>query len=282
MELDGHRLQVSCGEAVSCKLVGMSADNWPTGVNDVAFTETCGFSSDALRKMIHETVMAISLEESRYTLNGALLCVNKEKAYMVATDGHRLAYSEPYSPPEYCFESVRILIPRKVMCQLSALLPKKEVSVKVEMEMEEGHLKFSFGDVSIVSRKLTGQFPNWEAVMPRNASKSATFQRDHMLGALKRLLPVADQRSHAIKIDMNGHLELSAHSPEHGDAKETIFAAQREGGDVTIGFNAQYLVDALSAMSAGEVKLALKDDQSCGELTSQDPNFRYVVMPMRI
>jgi DNA polymerase-3 subunit beta len=155
----------------------------------------------------------------------------------------------------------------------------------VEFAQDESHLFFQFGGRLLTSRKLTGQFPNYEAVLPRDVNKTLVLERVELQDALRRVAQLADQRSHAVKFMLAKEgLEISASSPEYGEAKESI-DKEFTGEPISIGFNAQYLLDFLAATNDGPISFELKDEQSAGQLrpiADESSRYRYVVMPMRI
>ena len=151
--------------------------------------------------------------------------------------------------------------------------------------IDENNLFFRFGPRLLVSRMLTGQFPNYEAVLPRDNNKSVKLGRGELNDALRRVSQLADQRSHAVKFTLSKEgVEFSASSPEYGEAKETI-EKEYKGEPMTIGFNAQYMLDFLAAAAEGPISIELKDEQSAGQmrpLADEKYRYRYVIMPMRI
>jgi DNA polymerase-3 subunit beta len=155
----------------------------------------------------------------------------------------------------------------------------------LEFAQDESHLFFQFAGRLLTSRKLTGQFPNYEAVLPRDTSKTVVIERGELQDALRRVSQLADQRSHAVKFMLAKEgLEISASSPEYGEAKEAI-EKEFNGDPIAIGFNAQYLLDFLAAVADGPISFELKDEQSAGQLrplADESSRYRYVVMPMRI
>ena len=207
---------------------------------------------------------------------------------MVATDGHRLAMVETDHKFEGFSAETRVLVPKKAMTEIQRLAAESGDEGQVEFAQDESHLFFQFGGRLLTSRKLTGQFPNYEAVLPRDANKTLVLERDELQDALRRVSQLADQRSHAVKFMLsNEGLELSASSPEYGEAKEVI-EKEFKGDPIAIGFNAQYLLDFLAAAADGPISFELKDEQSAGQLRpvakdgSDSTRYRYVVMPMRI
>jgi DNA polymerase-3 subunit beta len=278
--LENHWMQITC-DRKNYKLVGMSKDNFPALPS---FPHALvKIPAKLLADVIAKTTFAISLEESRYTLNGALLVLKPGSLTMVATDGHRLAMVET----DYQFEGfsaeTRVLVPKKAMSEVQRLAAGDEG--EVEFAQDESHLFFQFGGRLLTSRKLTGQFPNYEAVLPRDVNKTVVLERAELQDALRRVSQLADQRSHAVKFMLAKEgLEISASSPEYGEAKEAI-EKEFNGEPIAIGFNAQYLLDFLAAAADGPISFELKDDQSAGQLrplANGSTRYRYVVMPMRI
>jgi len=141
------------------------------------------------------------------------------------------------------------------------------------------------GERLLISRMLTGQFPNYEAVLPRENNKHVVIERNELNDAVKRVAQLADQRSHAVKLSVSQEgIEISASSPEYGEAKETL---EKEYKDepIAIGFNAEYMLDFLAAAAEGPISLELKDEQSAGQmrpLAEEAYRYRYIIMPMRI
>jgi DNA polymerase-3 subunit beta len=280
--LENHWVHIACDRR-NYKLVGMSKDNFP------ALPEfphaLIKIPAKLLASVIAKTTFAISLEESRYTLNGALLVVKPGSLTMVATDGHRLAMVETDHKFDGLPTETRVLVPKKAMNEVQRLAAESSDDAVVEFGQDESHLFFQFGGRLLTCRKLTGQFPNYEAVLPRDVNKTVTIERSELQDALRRVSQLADQRSHAVKFMLSKEgLELSASSPEYGEAKE-IIEKEFKGETIAIGFNAQYLLDFLAAAADGAISFELKDEQSAGQLRplgDETSRYRYVVMPMRI
>jgi DNA polymerase-3 subunit beta len=237
-----------------------------------------------LRSMIAKTGFAIASEESRYTLNGALMVLKPESITMVATDGHRLAHIERAGEK---FEGVsgemKTLIPKKAMDELKSLLDADVETI--DFAKDESTLFFRVGPRLLTSRQLTGQFPNYEAVLPKDISKSIALHGEELGAAIARVAQFADERSRAVRLRLEkGELKISASSTETGESEDSIEVTY-DGDPMAIGFNAQYLIDFIKATGSGEVKLELKDAQSAGQLRpaeGEDYKYRYIVMPMRI
>ena len=280
--LENHWVQIVC-ERKAYKMVGMARDNFPAVP---AFPHPLvKIPAKLLSALITKTAFAISLEESRYTLNGGLLILKPEMLAMVATDGHRLALAETDHKFEGLNSEARVLVPKKAMVEVQRLAAEAGDEDQIEFARDDSHLFFQVGPRLLISRMLTGQFPNYEAVLPRENNKVVVLDRSELNDALRRVSQLADQRSHTVKFALAREgLELSASSPEYGEAKESI-EKEYKGEPLAIGFNAQYLLDFLAAAAEGPISIELKDEQSAGQmrpLADEQYRYRYVIMPMRI
>ena len=284
--LENHWVSIRCGRS-NTKMVGMARSNFPS-LPVFPSAGVIKIPAAVLRSMIAKTGFAIASEESRYTLNGALMVLKPESITMVATDGHRLAHIERAGEK---FEGVsgemKTLIPKKAMDELKSLLDsgvEKDVET-IDFAKDESTLFFRVGPRLLTSRQLTGQFPNYEAVLPKDISKSIALHGEELGAAIARVAQFADERSRAVRLRLEkGELKISASSTETGESEDSIEVAY-EGEPMAIGFNAQYLIDFIKATGSCEVKLELKDAQSAGQLRpaeGEDYKYRYIVMPMRI
>jgi DNA polymerase-3 subunit beta len=236
--------------------------------------------------VIQKTVFAISNEESRYTLNGGLLLLKPGSVTMVATDGHRLAVIERDIEVPGLKNELRLLIPKKAMGELVRLLSEGEGELPVSISKDESHLFFSLGQRVLICRMLTGQFPNYEAVLPRENNRVLELDKETISAAVRRVALLADERSRAVRMRLEkGQLEISASSGEYGEAREVLDTSYQDEA-MQIGFNYQYLLDFFGVLEgAGKINLELKDEQSAGQLRPVEQGayrYRYVVMPMRI
>jgi DNA polymerase III subunit beta len=281
--LENHWVSIRCGRS-NTKMVGMARSNFPS-LPAFPTASVVKIPAQVLRSMIAKTGFAIASEESRYTLNGALMVLKPESITMVATDGHRLAHIERNTEK---FEGVsgemKTLVPKKAMDELKSLLDSTDVEA-IEFAKDESTLFFRIGPRLLTSRQLTGQFPNFEAVLPKDNNKSITVHGEELAAAISRVAQFADERSRAVKMRLEkGELKLSASSTETGESEDSL-EIDYNGDMIQIGFNAQYLLDFLKATGNGEVKLEFKDSQSAGQMRpaeGEEYKYRYIVMPMRI
>jgi DNA polymerase III subunit beta len=283
--MENHWVQIRSGRS-NTKMVGMARANFPQ-VAEFPETGLTKIPAASIKAMIAKTIFAISNEESRYTLNGALLILKAESLSMVATDGHRLSHIEKAGESlENISGEKRTLIPRKALAELQSLLADSE-DTSLDFYDDEHTLFFRLGHRVLTTRKLTGQFPNYEAVLPRDNSKFVVVRSEELMGSIQRVAQFADERSGAIKIRLEqNEMKISSSSTESGESEDTIETPYSFDA-IVVGFNSTYLIDFLKAVgTSGEVRLEFKDAQSAGQMRPEDPvddfKYRYVIMPMRI
>jgi DNA polymerase III subunit beta len=282
--LENHWANITSGRSRT-RIAGMSRESFPelpAMPEQIAVLPVAAISS-----MITRTGFAISMEESRFTLNGALLVIRPEGLTMVATDGHRLAFVQ--GPPETAGDAARpfrALVPKKAMNELAKLCDDAGEAGQAILAGDENHLFFQVGHRLLITRKLTGNFPDFERVLPKDHTLVATLQKDEARAAIERVAQFADERSRAIRVQFTSNeVRIFSSSVEMGESEESV-PSQYDGPDLEIGFNAQYLLDFLRVIPQTQVCFELKDQKSAGELKPAGENitdiYRYVVMPMRI
>jgi DNA polymerase-3 subunit beta len=282
--LENHWVQIRSGRS-NTKMVGMARANFPALPQ---FPSESGIQLPAqvLRNLIAKTIFSISNEESRYTLNGALMVLKPESIVMVATDGHRLAHIENTTSKLAVSGELKVLVPKKAMAELSTLLNSTDAQT-VDFARDESTLFFRVGGRLLTSRQLTGQFPNYEAVLPRDNNKAVAVHCDELSAAIQRVAQFADERSNAIRMRVEkGELKISSSNTETGESEDSMETAY-DGDPMVIGFNSQYLLEFLKVVGTGDVRFEFKDAQSAGQLRPDEPpdseyKYRYIVMPMRI
>jgi DNA polymerase III subunit beta len=279
---ENHWASLVCGRSRT-RIAGMSRESFPElpEMPEVLAEIPLG----VLAQMISNTIFAISAEESRFTLNGALLILKETGLVMVATDGHRLAMVEKNIPLPGLTASYRALLPKKAMSEILKLA-SDDATKQIEFSGNENHLFFRIDKRLLLSRKLTGNFPDYERVLPKEHPLSVVMQRDEFKSAIERVAQFADERSRAIRLQvLKGEVKVHSSISETGESEETI-PVEYTGPEVEIGFNAQYMLDFLRGAGGTEVEFHFKDSNSAGELRphggAPDTVYRYVVMPMRI
>jgi len=245
---------------------------------------------ESIRQMISKTQFAITGEDTRYFLNGALFLLRGDSLGLVSTDGHRLAHITVARDKAAKGAKVtdgdenRVILPRKTLLELGRLLAEGGEG-DIQYERGENHLFFSVGDRLLISRMIDGQFPAFERVIPKNNDKHVEFDRDRLTSAVKRVALLSNERSRAVKFQIDkGKVEIASSSPEFGEAKE-ILMVDYAAAPVTICFNAQYVLDFLGVVETDTVSLDFKDEMSQAVLKpvgGEGYEYTYVIMPMRI
>jgi DNA polymerase-3 subunit beta len=279
---ENHWANLTSGRSKT-RIAGMSRESFPELPKmPVTLAE---MPLGILASMIGKTVFAISSEESRFTLNGALLVLKKGGLVMVATDGHRLAMIESTAELPGITGAYRALLPRKAMLELQKLAGDSSADAVVRFSGDENHLFFEVGERLLLSRKLTGNFPDYERVLPKEQPLSVSLNRDELRGAIERVAQFSDERSRAIRLSaVPGEVKIHSSVSETGESEESILT-EYAGAETDIGFNAEYMLDFLRAVSTEQVSFLFKDAHSAGELRpggEKPDNYRYVIMPMRI
>jgi DNA polymerase III subunit beta len=290
--LPDSEVQVKLGENQWASLVCGRSRTRIAGMSRESFPElppmpesVAEIPLNILSQMIASTIFAISAEESRFTLNGALLILKDTGLVMVSTDGHRLALVEKKVELPGLKEPFRALLPKKAMSEIQKLA-SDDSTKPVQFSGNDNHLFFQIDQRTLLSRRLTGNFPDYERVLPKEHPHILVIQKDEFKSAIERVAQFADERSRAIRLQiLNGELKVHSSISETGESEETI-PVDYSGPDVEVGFNAQYLLDFLRNAEGSEIEFHFKDANSAGELRphggSAETVYRYVVMPMRI
>ena len=275
-------VKIVCG-ASEFKIIGQAKEHFPS--TPLLKEKGLAIPAAVLHGLITRTVFAITQEESRYALNGALVLVSEGKLQMVATDGHRLALaaSALESADMGEREEQKVIIPKKALNELSKLTASAEGAL--DFSKDENHLYFKLDQRQLTSRMLAGQFPNYELVLPKNNDKVIPLNTERIAQSIRRAALMADERSHGVKFELSsGKLNITSQSADVGEAREMI-PVDYNGDTVNIGFNAQYLLDFLGVVGTEEITIELKDDQSPALMKPSGDgqyDYRYVVMPMRL
>ncbi len=273
-----------CGRSRT-RIAGMSRESFPELPQMPAVLAQIPVG--VLASMISKTIFAISAEESRFTLNGALLLLKSKGMTMVSTDGHRLSMVESDTELTGIGVTYRALLSRKAMGEILKLAGDSDGDAIVHFSGDDNHLFFKLGDRLLLSRKLTGNFPDFERVLPKDHPHSVALDREELRKSIERVSQFSDERSRAIKLRVQeGELHIHSSLSETGESEESL-PAQYDGDPVEIGFNASYLLDFLRATTEPQVAFHFKDAHSAGELRpagdgAANYKYRYVVMPMRI
>jgi DNA polymerase III subunit beta len=273
---DNASVALKCGTA-SYKLVGMAPDDFPPVV-PAEKAPWLKIDGKTLREMLAQTSFAVSHDETRYALNGVLFALAGKDARLVATDGHRLAMAK--RTVGNVGNATTGIVPRKAITEIMRVLGTGE---DVEIAITENQFVLQMPNFMMTARLIEGQFPNYEAVIPKAHPGKLVISRAALTSALRRVAVMAEERNKPVKFALSpATLRLSASSQDLGEAEEML-DVDYSGAEVTIGFNSRYLLDAMSPVEKDQVILEFKDGLSPGVIRSvDDEGYCCVIMPMRI
>ncbi len=258
-------------------------DDFPT-LSDMPADATEKIDRQAMRQMVAKTQFAITGEDTRYFLNGALFVLRPGSMLLVATDGHRLAHvSAPRPGVDTPGEESKTILPKKTLSELARLLADGEGDIL--FGRTENHIFFGIDGRVLVSRMIDGQFPAYERVIPKGNDKRVEFERERITSAIRRVALLSNERSRAVKFSVDANrVEVASHSPELGEAHEQI-VVDYSGPAMQISFNAQYVLEFLNVVETDTIAIELKDEVSqtvMRPIGTTGYDYTYVVMPMRI
>ena len=274
----GDKVTVSAGRS-RFTLATLPANDFPS-VDEVEATERVNVPEAALKELIERTAFAMAQQDVRYYLNGLLFDLDDRLLRCVATDGHRLALCE--TPLEGAATAKRqIIVPRKGVTELQRLLENGER--ELELEIGRNHIRVKRDDVTFTSKLIDGRFPDYAAVIPIGADREVKLDREVLRAALQRAAILSNEKYRGVRVEVSpGQLKISAHNPEQEEAQEEI-EAETKVSDLAIGFNVNYLLDALSALRDEHIIIQLRDANSSALVReASSEKSRHVVMPLRL
>lgn len=278
LEVSGDKAALKSGRSrysLSC----LKPDEFPA-MGQVKEGKTLKLSRSELKGLIERTQFAMAQQDVRYYLNGMLLEVGPKRVRSVATDGHRLALSE-IGKDTGIKEVQQIIVPRKAIVELQRLLDASDETVT--LKLGAGQIQADLDVVRLTSKLIDGRFPDYERVIPDSGDKRLQADREQVRRALSRTAILSNEKFRGVRLALeNNKLVLQTHNPEHEEAEEDLEVAYN-GGTLEIGFNVNYLMDALGALASEQFVMELKNADSSGLIYAlDDPSSKYVVMPMRL
>lgn len=260
-------------------LASLPANDFPA-IDEVEATERVRVPEASLKELIERTAFAMAQQDVRYYLNGLLFDLREGSLRCVATDGHRLALCEAALESGNGTKR-QIIVPRKGVTELQRLLEGGER--EVEIEMGRGHIRIKRDDVTFTSKLIDGRFPDYEAVIPIGADREIRIDREVLRASLQRAAILSNEKYRGVRIEVSpNQLKISAHNPEQEEAQEEV-EADTKVDDLAVGFNVNYLMDALTALRDEQVVLALRDANSSALIREAgNERSRHVVMPLRL
>ncbi len=274
---EGERVSIRAGKS-RFTLSSLPAAEFPV-IEEIHAQQTLTLSQGEFRRLIDKTQFSMAQQDVRYYLNGLLLETDGKTLRAVATDGHRLALCEA-SLEAKAKTNQQVIVPRKGVLELQRILSGDG---NIDLAIGTNHVRAQVGDIRFTSKLIDGRFPEYGRVIPTNPTKMVEAERDALRQALQRTAILSNEKYRGIRITLKtDSATIQAHNPEQEEAEDQVEIGYK-GEEVEIGFNVNYLLDALAAIDSDKVAIGLTDgNSSClirapGETTS-----KYVVMPMRL
>jgi len=273
---EGDRVQLRAGKS-RFTLSSLPAAEFPA-IEEMNVQQAVDIPQADLKRLLDKTHFSMAQQDVRYYLNGMLLETDGKMVRSVATDGHRLALCEMQLAAKG--KGQQIIVPRKGVLELQRLLGNEGT---VSLTIGSNHIRAQIGDIRFTSKLIDGRFPEYGRVIPANPPRAILADRDVLRSALQRTAILSNEKYRGIRLALKGNsMTLQAHNPEQEEAEEEI-EVQYDGDDLEVGFNVNYLLDAIAAIEGSEVEIGLTDaNSSCLIHAPDNSSSRYVVMPMRL
>jgi DNA polymerase III subunit beta len=277
LTVEGEKVVIKAGRS-RFSLSTLPAVDFPV-IDDINAQQTVQIPRKELQRLLEKTHFSMAQQDVRYYLNGMLLEIDNAMLRAVATDGHRLALCETELATK-AKNSQQVIVPRKGVLELQRVLTAEGIA---DVAIGTNHVRAQIGDIRFTSKLIDGRFPEYSRVIPAAPAASIRADRDILRQALQRTAILSNEKYRGIRVAVKKNsMTVQAHNPEQEEAEEEIEVSY-DGQDLEVGFNVNYLLDALAAIDGQEVELGLTDsNSSCLIRSPGNSNARYVVMPMRL
>ncbi len=277
LSLSGDRLTVQSGRS-KFVLSTLPAAEFPL-IEDTAMDRQFTMSQADLGRLLDRTHFSMAQQDVRYYLNGLLLETGSGRLRAVATDGHRLALSDTALDGADGGKS-QVIVPRKGVVELQRLL---DGDADVQIALSGNHIRVVVGNIRFTSKLIDGRFPDYDRVIPASGGNVLKADRDILRHALQRAAILSNEKYRGVRLEfMPGRIKIQANNPDQEEAEEEV-EVEYDGQEMEVGFNVNYLLDALAAVESSEVEFGLVDPgSSCVVRAPGDKDSLYVVMPMRL
>jgi DNA polymerase-3 subunit beta len=277
LSTEGEKVTVKAGRS-RFTLSTLPAAEFPL-VEEINSQQTLTIGQGEFRRLIDKTHFSMAQQDVRYYLNGLLLETEGNALRAVATDGHRLALCE-MTLEEKAKTNQQVIVPRKGVLELQRILVTEG---SIELAIGTNHIRAQIGAIRFTSKLIDGRFPEYGRVIPASPARRVEAERDLLRQALQRTAILSNEKYRGIRLTAKPELLLiQAHNPEQEEAEDQVEVTY-QGEEVEIGFNVNYLLDALGAIDSDKVEIGLTDsNSSCLIHATGVTHTRYVVMPMRL
>ncbi|MEW5806925.1 MAG: DNA polymerase III subunit beta [Acidobacteriota bacterium] len=280
MKLKENNWMIIHCERTKYRIAGIASDEFPI-IQECDYSQAVTLQWAPVKHMINKVIFAITAEDTRYALRGALMELDENGITFVATDGHRLAYIHKNEKTGLKSGKIyRSIIPRKALHELLKVDDENQILFYSE---SENHLFFKVGNREIIANAVEGEFPDYMKILADREDRKIRIVTQEFMDALKRVSPFSSEKMKGVTLSMEeGKMEILASSADQGEAEETI-QAEYSGKQMKINFNARYLAEFLTAVGSEQIVMNLKDESSHGMFkpeNGEEFQYKYVVMPM--
>ena len=280
IEVDGNKINVTCSRS-NFKIMGMEKDQFPK-VADLAKKDRVSISAAVLEKMIRRSIFSVARDDTRPVLSGVLWEITPKELAMVGTDGHRLARMG-IAGDFGIKQEAGVIVPPKALNQILRLLAGED---EVGVAIDNAFVGFFVGETTVYSRRIEGTFPNYRQVIPKSNANLLVVKREDLASATRRVSLLADSKTHKIKMVLSkSSVRLTASTPDLGEAEEEV-PATYTGDDMTIGYNAAYILDAVKGTDSDEIRFELGTPVGASILKPaaepEGESYLCLVMPLRL
>ncbi|QKT03626.1 DNA polymerase III subunit beta [Ectothiorhodospiraceae bacterium 2226] len=278
INVEGDRALIRSGRS-RYTLTTLPAQEFPS-LDELKMPTRIVLPQRELKSLIEKTHFSMAQQDVRYYLNGLLLEFSRERLRAVATDGHRLALADAALSVDVA-EPRQIIVPRKGVLELVRLLG--DTDEPAQLELASNHLRVTVGPITFTSKLVDGRFPDYNRVVPQGGDKIVLGDRSTLIAGLGRASVLSNEKFRGVRLQLgNDALRALVHNPEQEEAEDEM-PVSYDGEGFEVGFNVQYLLDALAAVRSDQVRLVMSDaNSSCLIQGDGDESSKYVIMPMRL
>ncbi len=278
LRLDKGKVIIKAGRS-RFTLATLPTTDFPN-LETTEWEQTFTLPQGVFKGLLARTQFCMAQQDVRYYLNGLLLELENKQVRAVATDGHRMAMSD-IKLKQTVEETKQVIIPRKGVQEISRLLEDNDNNI--EVRLSPNHLQLVTGDLVFTTKLIDGRFPDYNKVIPIKQTKKLKIDRDNLKEALTRVAILSNEKYRGVRFNLSdGSLKITAHNPEQEEAQEEL-TVDYKGEELEIGFNVNYIIDAVSALNEGIIEISLEDaNSSCVIVNPEATHTQYIVMPMRL